>query len=59
MNRGVTIDDFVIIGPNSVVNKDVERGMFVSGVPAKPIRAIELPWEDPALVVEAVLAEAN
>ena len=59
VNRGVTVEDFVIIGPNSVVNKDVERGMFVSGVPAKPIRPIELPWDDAGAVVETILAEAN
>lgn len=59
VNRGVTVGDFAIIGPNSVVNKDVERGMFVSGVPAKPIRPIDLPWEDAGTVVETILAEAN
>lgn len=59
VNRGVTVADFVIVGPNSVVNKDVERGMFVSGVPAKPIRAIDLPWDDPGKVAETILAEAN
>jgi acetyltransferase-like isoleucine patch superfamily enzyme len=58
VNRGVTVDDFVIVGPNSVVNKDVARGMFVSGVPAKPIRAIDLPWDDPGAVVESILADA-
>ena len=42
-----------------VVNKDIERGMFVSGVPAKPIRPIDLPWDDPGKVVETILAEAN
>jgi acetyltransferase-like isoleucine patch superfamily enzyme len=59
VNRGVRVADFVIIGPNSVVNKDIERGMFVSGVPAKPIRPIDLPWDDPGKVVETILAEAN
>lgn len=59
VNRGVTIGDFVIVGPNSVVTKDIGSGMFVSGVPAKPIRHIDLPWENAAKVVDAMLAEAT
>jgi acetyltransferase-like isoleucine patch superfamily enzyme len=45
VNRGVTIGDYSIVGPNSVVVGDVPAGSFVSGVPAKVVRALELPWE--------------
>lgn len=45
VNRGVTIGDFSIIGPNSVVVDDVPAGSFASGVPATVVRAIDLPWE--------------
>ena len=45
VNRDVTIGDFSIVGPNSVVIGDVPRGSFVSGVPAKVVRPLDLPWE--------------
>jgi acetyltransferase-like isoleucine patch superfamily enzyme len=41
---GVTIGDHTIVASNSVVIKDVESGMLVSGVPAKVVRALDLPW---------------
>jgi acetyltransferase-like isoleucine patch superfamily enzyme len=45
VNRNVTIGDFSIIGPNSVVVGDIPAGSFASGVPAKVVRPIDLPWE--------------
>ncbi|HYD11017.1 MAG TPA: acyltransferase [Acidimicrobiales bacterium] len=45
VNRGVTIGDYCVIGPGSVVVKDVPSGMFVSGVPAKEVGPVDLPWE--------------
>lgn len=45
VNRGVTIGDFCVIGPNSVVVSDVPAGSFASGVPAQVVRPLDLPWE--------------
>jgi serine acetyltransferase len=45
INRDVTIGDFTIIGPNSVVVSDFASGSFASGVPAKLVRPLDLPWE--------------
>jgi acetyltransferase-like isoleucine patch superfamily enzyme len=45
VGRGVTIGDFCLVGPNSVVVQDVASGSFVSGVPAKVVRALDLPWQ--------------
>ena len=44
VNRGVTVGDHVVIGPGSVVIKDVPDGTFVSGVPAKVVGPVDLPW---------------
>ncbi|MFN8053047.1 MAG: acyltransferase [Acidimicrobiales bacterium] len=40
--KGVTIGDNVIVGANAVVTKDVASGTVVGGVPAVPIRTIDL-----------------
>ncbi|HPB46094.1 MAG: acyltransferase [Microthrixaceae bacterium] len=40
--KGVTIGDNVIVGANAVVTSDVEPGTIVAGVPARPIRSIDL-----------------
>jgi acetyltransferase-like isoleucine patch superfamily enzyme len=45
INRGVTIGDFCLVGPNSVVIEDVPPGSFVSGVPAQLMKHLDLPWE--------------
>lgn len=37
----IKVGNNVIIGANSVVNKDVPDNMIVAGVPAKPIRKVE------------------
>ena len=39
--KGVTIGDNVIIGANSLVNKDVQSNSIVGGVPAKLIKLID------------------
>ena len=38
---GVQIGDRCVIGANSVVTKDLPRGVIAAGVPAKVIREIE------------------
>lgn len=38
---GVKIGNDVIIGAGSVVNKDIEDGAIVVGVPAKKIKSID------------------
>jgi acetyltransferase-like isoleucine patch superfamily enzyme len=46
VGRGVTIGAFTIVGPNSVVVKDLPGGVFASGSPASVIRQLDLPWLD-------------
>ena len=48
VGRGVTIGDYAVVGPNSVVVKDVASRTFVSGVPAELVRVLDLPWEEGA-----------
>jgi acetyltransferase-like isoleucine patch superfamily enzyme len=45
IGRNITIGDFCIIGPNSVVVRDAPAGSLVSGVPATVVRALDLPWQ--------------
>jgi maltose O-acetyltransferase len=49
ITMGVTIGEHVIVGPSSVVTKDVPGGVLSSGIPAKVIRELNLPWESPAI----------
>jgi acetyltransferase-like isoleucine patch superfamily enzyme len=49
ITMGVTIGEHVIVGPSSVVTKDVPGGVLSSGIPAKVIRELQLPWETPEL----------
>jgi acetyltransferase-like isoleucine patch superfamily enzyme len=46
VDRGVTIGDFTIVGPNSTVAKSLPAGVFASGSPAKVVRGLDLPWLD-------------
>lgn len=46
VGRGVTIGPWSIIGPSSVVSKDIPAGVFASGVPAQVVRSLEHPWMD-------------
>lgn len=48
VNRGVTIGDFTIVGPSSVVVGDLPGGVLASGVPATVARPLDLPWETSA-----------
>lgn len=41
---GVTIGDHTMVGANSCVTKDVPSGVLISGVPAKVVRELDLPW---------------
>jgi acetyltransferase-like isoleucine patch superfamily enzyme len=47
VSKGVTIGDYVIVGPNSVVVRDVAGGTFASGIPAVEVGPAELPWMPP------------
>jgi len=46
VNRNVTIGGHTIVGPNSVVVGDIPAGCFASGIPARVVRSLELPWVD-------------
>lgn len=43
---GVRIGEGAVIGANSVVTKDVSPYTIVGGIPAKYIKAVEVPWRD-------------
>ena len=45
LTRTCRLGDFCIVGAGSVVLGEVPGRTFVSGVPARHIRAVELPWE--------------
>lgn len=45
LTRSADIGAYSIVGANSVVVGAVPPRTLVSGVPAKPVRALELPWE--------------
>jgi acetyltransferase-like isoleucine patch superfamily enzyme len=48
VGRGVTIGPWSIVGPSSVVSKDIPAGVFASGVPCEVVRSLEHPWLDEA-----------
>jgi acetyltransferase-like isoleucine patch superfamily enzyme len=41
---GITIGEGAIVGSNSVVTRDVEPYTIVSGLPARPMRKVPVPW---------------
>lgn len=45
ITSGVVIGDHTIVAPNSCVTKDAPAGVLVSGVPAKVVRTLDLPWQ--------------
>lgn len=48
VGRGVTIGAWSIVGPSSVVSKDIPAGVFASGVPCEVVRSLDHPWLDEA-----------
>ena len=44
VGRGVTIGPWSVIGPSSVVSKDIPAGVFASGIPAEVVRSLDHPW---------------
>lgn len=46
VGRGVTIGPWSIVGPSSVVSRDIPAGVFASGVPAEVVRSLDHPWMD-------------
>jgi acetyltransferase-like isoleucine patch superfamily enzyme len=45
VTMGVTVGEHVIIGPSSVVTKDVPSGVLSSGIPARVVKELDLPWK--------------
>lgn len=48
VGRGVTIGPWSVIGPSSVVSRDIPAGVFASGVPCEVVRSLDHPWLDEA-----------
>jgi carbonic anhydrase/acetyltransferase-like protein (isoleucine patch superfamily) len=46
IGRHVTIGDFAIVAGNALVVTDVPSGHLASGVPAKIVREVKLPWKE-------------
>jgi len=44
IGRGVTIGAWTVVGPSSVVSKDIPAGVFASGIPAEVVRSLDHPW---------------
>jgi acetyltransferase-like isoleucine patch superfamily enzyme len=45
LTRNCRVGDYCFVGASSVVVGDVPDRTFVSGVPARPVRDVDLPWE--------------
>ena len=45
LTRGASVGDYCLVGAGSVVVDAVPARTFVSGVPARRVRDVELPWE--------------
>ena len=45
LTRGAVVGEFCIVGAGSVVLGEVPARTFVSGIPARYVRDVELPWE--------------
>ncbi len=45
LTRGAVVGDYCLVGAGSVVISEVPARTFVSGVPAKRVKDVELPWE--------------
>ena len=45
LTRGAVIGDYCLVGAGSVVIAEVPARTFVSGVPARHVKDVELPWE--------------
>jgi acetyltransferase-like isoleucine patch superfamily enzyme len=52
ISRGVTIGDHCIVAGNSLVVTDVPAGHLASGVPARVVRPLDLPWESRGLAAQ-------
>ena len=54
---GVTVGEGAVVGANAVVTRSVEPYMVVAGIPARPVKSVDVPWRRPAPVdrVEATL----
>jgi acetyltransferase-like isoleucine patch superfamily enzyme len=44
VGRGVTVGAWTVVGPGSVVSKDIPAGVFASGIPAVVVRDLDHPW---------------
>ena len=47
--RNSKVGDFCIVAGNSVVTGEVPSGHLASGVPAKVVKELDLPWNPPAV----------
>jgi acetyltransferase-like isoleucine patch superfamily enzyme len=45
LTRTCSLGDFCFVGASSVVVGAIPDRTFVSGVPAKPVKTVDLPWE--------------
>ncbi len=45
LTRSCSLGEFCFVGAGSVVVGAIPDRTFVSGVPAKPVKAVDLPWE--------------
>lgn len=60
IGRGASVGDHCIIAGSSVVTGTIPSGHLASGVPAKIVRALELPWGSaPTIAAQAAPATAR